>query len=62
MAAHAEEHDRPVAGLYLLDPPPPGAGAAAAAYDDQQMDAVFARDDLKPGLVHAARVARGVFR
>jgi predicted ATP-grasp superfamily ATP-dependent carboligase len=26
------------------------------------VDAVFARDDLKPGLVHAARVARGVFR
>lgn len=25
-------------------------------------EAVFARDDLKPGLVHAARVARGVFR
>jgi len=25
------------------------------------VDAVFARDDLKPGLVHAARVARGVF-
>jgi D-aspartate ligase len=26
------------------------------------VDAVFARDDLKPGLVHAARVVRGVFR
>lgn len=26
------------------------------------VDAVFARDDLGPGLVHAARVARGVFR
>ena len=26
------------------------------------VDAVFARDDLKPALVHAARVARGVFR
>jgi predicted ATP-grasp superfamily ATP-dependent carboligase len=26
------------------------------------VDAVFARDDLRPGLVHAARVARGVFR
>jgi hypothetical protein len=26
------------------------------------VDAVFARDDLKPGLVHAARVARGMFR
>jgi len=25
------------------------------------VDAVFARDDLKPGLVHAARVVRGVF-
>ena len=26
------------------------------------VDAVFARDDVKPGLVHTARVARGVFR
>jgi len=26
------------------------------------VDAVFARDDLKPGLVHAARVVRGAFR
>jgi D-aspartate ligase len=26
------------------------------------VDAVFARDDLKPGFVHAARIARGVFR
>jgi predicted ATP-grasp superfamily ATP-dependent carboligase len=26
------------------------------------VDAVFARDDLRPGLVHAARVVRGVFR
>ena len=26
------------------------------------VDAVFARDDLRPGLVHAARVVRGIFR
>ena len=26
------------------------------------VDAVFARDDLKPGLVHTARVVRGIFR
>ena len=26
------------------------------------VDAVFARDDLKPGLVHAARIVRGAFR
>jgi D-aspartate ligase len=26
------------------------------------VDAVFARDDLKPGFVHAARVVRGMFR
>jgi D-aspartate ligase len=26
------------------------------------VDAVFARDDLKPGLVHTARVVRGLFR
>ncbi|MFD9787705.1 amino acid adenylation domain-containing protein [[Kitasatospora] papulosa] len=44
MAALAEEHDLPAAGLYLLDPPPPGAGAAVAAYDDRQVDAVFARE------------------
>ena len=26
------------------------------------VDAVFARDDLRPGLVHTARVVRGIFR
>ncbi|MFJ6079996.1 amino acid adenylation domain-containing protein [Streptomyces sp. NPDC092369] len=44
MAALAETDGRPVHALYLLDPPPPGAGERLAAYDEQQVDAVFARE------------------
>ncbi|MDH6214267.1 non-ribosomal peptide synthetase [Streptomyces pseudovenezuelae] len=44
MAALAETAGRPVHALYLLDPPPPGAGERLAAYDEQQVDAVFARE------------------
>ncbi|MET8561090.1 amino acid adenylation domain-containing protein [Streptomyces flaveolus] len=44
MAALAEADGDPVPGLYLLDPPPPDAGPRLAAYDEQQVDAVFARE------------------
>ncbi len=44
MAALAEADGRPVGAVHLLDPPPPGAGQRLAAYDDQQVDAVFARE------------------
>ncbi|MFJ4783930.1 amino acid adenylation domain-containing protein [Streptomyces sp. NPDC088794] len=44
MAALAETDGRPVHALYLLDPPPPGAGERLATYDEQQVDAVFARE------------------
>ncbi|MFJ8057784.1 amino acid adenylation domain-containing protein [Streptomyces sp. NPDC096142] len=44
MAAHAEADGRPVEAVHLLDPPPPGSGRRLAAYDDQQVDAVFARE------------------
>ncbi|MGW3287092.1 amino acid adenylation domain-containing protein [Streptomyces sp. NPDC001002] len=44
MAALAETDGRPVHALYLLDPPPPGAGERLAAYDEQQVEAVFARE------------------
>ncbi|MDV9170376.1 amino acid adenylation domain-containing protein [Streptomyces sp. W16] len=44
MAALAEADGRPVDGVHLLDPPPPGAGQRLAAYDEQQVDAVFARE------------------
>ena len=40
---------------------PEGAHVYVSGSGDDAI-AVFARDDLKPGLVHAARVARGVFR
>ncbi|MFD4529988.1 amino acid adenylation domain-containing protein [Streptomyces sp. NPDC058470] len=66
MAALAETDDRPVHALYLLDPPPPGAAEHRAAYDEQQVDAVFARelagngaDRLtEPGRAYAERLAR----
>jgi predicted ATP-grasp superfamily ATP-dependent carboligase len=38
------------------------AGERPAMPRPPYVDAVFARDDLKPGLVHAARVVRGAFR
>ncbi|WP_405835609.1 amino acid adenylation domain-containing protein [Streptomyces sp. NBC_01518] len=44
MAALAEADGRPVDAVHLLDPPPPGAGRRLAAYDEQQVDAVFARE------------------
>ncbi|WP_019074168.1 non-ribosomal peptide synthetase [Streptomyces hokutonensis] len=44
MAALAEAEGRPVDAVHLLDPPPPGAGQRLAAYDEQQVDAVFARE------------------
>ncbi|MFD4558402.1 amino acid adenylation domain-containing protein [Streptomyces sp. NPDC058469] len=44
MAALAEADRRPVDAVHLLDPPPPGAGQRLAAYDEQQVDAVFARE------------------
>ncbi|MEV0736659.1 amino acid adenylation domain-containing protein [Streptomyces sp. NPDC050549] len=44
MAALAEAEGGPVEAVHLLDPPPPGAGQRLAAYDEQQMDAVFARE------------------
>ncbi|MEV8541111.1 amino acid adenylation domain-containing protein [Streptomyces sp. NPDC051572] len=44
MAALAEADGRPVDAVHLLDPPPPGAGQRLAAYDEQQVDAVFARE------------------
>ncbi|MEV6539106.1 amino acid adenylation domain-containing protein [Streptomyces sp. NPDC051665] len=44
MAALAEVDGRPVDAVHLLDPPPPGAGRRLAAYDEQQVDAVFARE------------------
>ncbi|MFJ3422460.1 amino acid adenylation domain-containing protein [Streptomyces sp. NPDC086082] len=44
MAALAEADGRPVEAVHLLDPPPPGSGQRLAAYDDQQVDAVFARE------------------
>ncbi len=44
MAARAEADGRPVEAVHLLDPPPPGSGQRLAAYDDQQVDAVFARE------------------
>ncbi|MER5433478.1 amino acid adenylation domain-containing protein [Streptomyces sp. NPDC002588] len=65
MAALAETAGRPAHALYLLDPPPPGAGARLAAYDEEQVDAVFARelsgnggDRLtEPGRAYAERLA-----
>ncbi|MGW3106819.1 amino acid adenylation domain-containing protein [Streptomyces sp. NPDC001100] len=44
MTALAEAEGRPVHAVHLLDPPPPGAGQRLAAYDEQQIDAVFARE------------------
>lgn len=44
MAALAEADGRPVDAVHLLDPPPPGAGQQLAAYDEEQVDAVFARE------------------
>ncbi|MFE5030969.1 amino acid adenylation domain-containing protein [Streptomyces sp. NPDC056683] len=44
MAALAEAQDRPVTALHLLDPPPPGAGQRLAGYDEEQIQAVFARE------------------
>ncbi|WP_427924946.1 amino acid adenylation domain-containing protein [Streptomyces sp. cg40] len=44
MAALAEAEGRPVETVHLLDPPPPGADQGLAAYDEQQVDAVFARE------------------
>ncbi|MGY5052006.1 amino acid adenylation domain-containing protein [Streptomyces sp. 900105755] len=44
MAALAEARDRPVTALHLLDPPPPGAGQRLAGYDEEQIQAVFARE------------------
>ncbi|WP_405969394.1 amino acid adenylation domain-containing protein [Streptomyces sp. NBC_00988] len=44
MAALAEADGRPVDAVHLLDPPPPGAGQRLAAYDEEQVDAVFARE------------------
>ncbi|MFJ3803391.1 amino acid adenylation domain-containing protein [Streptomyces sp. NPDC090088] len=44
MAALAEAEDRPVTTLHLLDPPPPDAGHRLAAYDEEQIQAVFARE------------------
>lgn len=44
MAAHAEAEGAGVDALYLLDPPPPHAGPHLAGYDDEQVDAVFARE------------------
>ncbi|MCS0603406.1 amino acid adenylation domain-containing protein [Streptomyces sp. LP11] len=44
MAALAEADGRPADSVHLLDPPPPDAGDRLAAYDDQQVDAVFARE------------------
>ncbi|GAA4803753.1 amino acid adenylation domain-containing protein [Streptomyces ziwulingensis] len=66
MAALAERDERPVAGLYLLDPPPPGAGTEFAAYDKAQVDEVFARELggsragglTDPGRAYAERLAR----
>ena len=37
-------------------------GEPAALTRPPYVDAVFARDDLRPGLVYAARLARGAFR
>jgi thioesterase domain-containing protein/NAD(P)-dependent dehydrogenase (short-subunit alcohol dehydrogenase family)/acyl carrier protein len=44
MAALAEADGRPVDAVHLLDPPAPGAGQRLAAYDEEQVDAVFARE------------------
>jgi len=44
MAAEAEAADRPVAGLYLIDPPPPDAGPALASYDEARLATVFANE------------------
>ncbi|MFJ9896691.1 amino acid adenylation domain-containing protein [Streptomyces sp. NPDC091280] len=44
MAALAEAEGLPVDAVHLLDPPPPDAGRRLAAYDEQQVDAVFARE------------------
>ncbi|MFK0157742.1 amino acid adenylation domain-containing protein [Streptomyces sp. NPDC090493] len=44
MAVLAESQDRPVTALHLLDPPPPGAGQRLAGYDEEQIQAVFARE------------------
>ncbi|MGW4728587.1 amino acid adenylation domain-containing protein [Streptomyces shenzhenensis] len=66
MAALAESENRAVSALYLLDPPPPGAGRRLAAYDEEQVDAVFARELsgnsagplTEPGRSYAERLAR----
>ncbi|MFB7500600.1 amino acid adenylation domain-containing protein [Streptomyces sp. NPDC056161] len=66
MAALAESENRPVDALYLLDPPPPDAGRRFAAYDEEQVDAVFARELsgggpgrlTEPGRAYAERLAR----
>ncbi|MFF4753604.1 amino acid adenylation domain-containing protein [Streptomyces sp. NPDC002514] len=66
MAALAESGNRPVGALYLLDPPPPHAGRRFATYDEEQVDAVFARELsgggagrlTEPGRAYAERLAR----
>ncbi|MGW3442617.1 amino acid adenylation domain-containing protein [Streptomyces sp. NPDC001076] len=57
MAALAEAEERPVTALHLLDPPPPGAGQRLAGYDEEQIQAVFARELSGNGLGRPAERA-----
>ncbi|MFJ2814607.1 amino acid adenylation domain-containing protein [Streptomyces sp. NPDC087294] len=64
MAALAESEGRPATALHLLDPPPPHAGRRLGAYDEDQIDAVFARELsgtaalTDSGRAYAERLAR----
>ncbi|MER7974781.1 thioesterase domain-containing protein, partial [Streptomyces sp. NPDC096080] len=65
MAAHAEAQGAPADTVHLIDPPPPHAGRRLAAYDEDQIDAVFARELSgnggglpESGRAYAERLAR----
>ncbi|MFJ6130322.1 amino acid adenylation domain-containing protein [Streptomyces griseoviridis] len=65
MAAHAEAQGAAVAAVHLIDPPPPHAGRRLAGYDEDQVDAVFARELTgnggglpESGRAYAERLAR----
>lgn len=66
MAADAEATDRPVGGLYLIDPPPAHSAARTYAYDEHDLRTVF-EHELRgnggqsplagPGQAYAERLA-----